>query len=262
MKATCQERVSWMGRSAPLLTWTTAMQAWSWSLPAGDRRTCPAALPGPGSVCGSCYAQTGRFIYGSVARAQWVRYHWVSAGLRVRFSLAQYMARVIGGYCTNGYLRVHDSGDFFSREYVGLWMDIATLCPAVRFWFPTRTWRFPAWLPALRQLAALPNVVVRPSALCHDEAAPVVDGLAAGNAVPRQLSRGVKRSDKHMSVEGRMHTICPKSHGSHNCQRAGCRRCWDSPAEQMAVLFHGHDVTDKCRAVRARHAAELTTGGS
>jgi Gene product 88 len=55
-------------------------------------------------------------------------------------------------------LRVHVSGDFASAEYAQKWLDIFKQCPKVRFYGYTRSYRIPAIVSVLEQMAALKNV--------------------------------------------------------------------------------------------------------
>ena len=131
--------------------------------------------------------------------------------------------------------RVHDSGDLFSPTYVRMWIEVCKALSHVRFWFPTRAWQQPigngafrvmgqgdATMDAIRVLAALSNVTVRPSALNFGEEAPRVAGLAAGSTAVDD-----EPVDAH---------LCPAP--SQNGECGACRHCWMSPA--VAVAYHRH----------------------
>jgi len=146
------------GKSYALLTWTSAMSCWSWSLPAGRDGACPAEHRGPNSICSSCYAQQGNYLFRNVQETQAARFAFLKsdpahfADILVRFLHID----------DHSFFRVHDSGDFHSLGSIHMWTRIVDRCPATRFWFPTRTHNFPAWLPALR--AAPPQTqCLRPS---------------------------------------------------------------------------------------------------
>lgn len=55
-------------------------------------------------------------------------------------------------------VRIHIGGDFFSVPYIHSWIRVANACRRVTFLFYTRSWRVPELVPALVELAALPNV--------------------------------------------------------------------------------------------------------
>lgn len=209
-----------------ILSATTAMPGASFSLPA--RRTCPGALRLPGTVCAACYAdRRGRYRWQIVRDAQAQRLAWTLEALRSgRFApvLIEHIALL-----REPYFRVHDAGDFFSTVYVAAWVEVARALPQVRFWAPTHSWALRGLarpdsdplLAALRHLAALPNVTVRPSAILLGEPPPQVPGLAAGSAVTERLSDATCQKA----------TRTPPSCGP-------CRRCWDEPLSPVTYLRH------------------------
>ena len=210
----------------PLLTRATAMPAASFSLPA--RSTCPGAEFSPGSVCAACYADgRGRYRFPVVKDAQAERLAWTTRALATgRFAPTLIEAIVSLG---ERYFRLHDAGDFFSVAYVEAWGTIARAVPHVRFWAPTHSWATRGrrrrdgdhLLEALRRLAALPNVVVRPSAARIGDPPPEVPGLSAGSTVTTDPAAAT----------------CPKSlRTPSNC--GPCRRCWDEPLVPVTYLKH------------------------
>jgi len=120
---------------------------WSWSLEAG--RTCPGKSP---ACAKECYAAAGAYVYPSVIRGQRRR-------LRIsrRPDFVDRMVREIHRV-KPAVVRVHASGDFYSAAYVRAWVEVARLCPDVRFYAYTRSWRLPAIAAELRRLARLTNV--------------------------------------------------------------------------------------------------------
>lgn len=202
------------------------------------------------SVCSSCYAMTGRYCYSAVLAAQFRRFAWCQAEVeRDAQSWAEFMAATIKGHCcTLPYFRVHDSGDFFSLSYIRAWTEVVRLCPGVKFWFPTRAWRFPHWLPALRLLAAEPNVSLKLSSFGFDEPAPVLPGFSDnGSAVLKDTAE----------LEG--YTVCPKSlkKKAGNCAEEGCRACWDG-VSRIAYKQHGYSVSPKIVQLRVSAKEKCT----
>lgn len=230
------------------------MSAWSFSLPAGQEGSCPMATKD--GICGSCYAQMGRYAFPNVLNAQWIRFAWVKRLLAdgKQEEFISTMTDAIRRHVDNGFFRVHDSGDLWSPEYVNCWGEICKRLPEVNFWFPTRSWRAtnPNWVTALTNLASLPNVSLRPSALEFDEATPVLKGYSAGTAV-------VTRVDALPTVK-----VCPKSLNSSDCHSVGCRACWSKTGE-VAYLVHGHlgrhvasKISDKALAARREFKLNFT----
>ena len=226
------------GSGVALLTVTSKMPCDSWSLPAG--RACPTAFvgdkadgyswaaPDTTTICGHCYAKKGSYAWAAVENAQETRFRWTldcqKAGDHGRESFVSIMVPAIRKSVArqrteSKYFRVHDSGDLFSVWYVRAWMEICQQLADVRFWIPTRAWRSknPALKAALLELAALPNVALRPSALFFNAPAPRVPGFAAGTTA----------SNAEFS--------CPAP--GHNNACVDCRACWD-PSIEVSYRKH------------------------
>jgi len=209
-----------------LLSQTTSMPGHSFSLPA--RASCPGAFLAPGSICAVCYAdERHRYRWTSVQRTQAGRFAWTVGAL----ATGTFVPVLVGAITARAdrYFRIHDSGDFFHPVYAFAWRDIARALPEVRFWAPTRSWALAGHrrpdtdplLTALRVLAALPNVVLRPSALLLEDPPPAVPGLAAGSTVTVDRAR----------------VTCPKSR-TVPAHCGACRICWDAPELPVTHLRH------------------------
>jgi len=115
-----------------------------WSLPAGI--TCV----GKTEICEShCYAMRGRYSFAKVREKlawnleQANRYDFVS---RMVHEINQQGVLV---------LRVHASGDFFSKSYAENWYMIMKRCPKVRFYWYTRSWSVREIEPVLNRMGKL-----------------------------------------------------------------------------------------------------------
>lgn len=227
------------GTSVALLSAPSKMPGYSWSLPAIT--TCPRAVFGPGAICGeskqhpSCYAKHGFYeMYECVKHAQQTRFEWTRDAIQTatgREEWIQTLARAIDLACQHGetYFRVHDSGDMFNGAYCQCWYFVCHKVSSVKFWIPTRSWQAPHGLPMhdpvmywLRQLASLPNVTVRPSALRFGEHAPNVVGLHAGTTA--------ERPDIFTARQ------CPAHEQGNQCGE--CRTCWDD--KHVPVSYRKH----------------------
>ena len=96
--------------------------------------TCPAA-----SACrGVCYAKQGRYIMAGVKNA---RLHNLNSFLSrgklgfIGDAIAD-LTRFVKRY---NVVRIHDSGDFFSQDYLDAWKAIASAFPAVIFYAYTKS---------------------------------------------------------------------------------------------------------------------------
>jgi hypothetical protein len=242
------------GTNIALLTKPSKMPGYSWSLPAGNARngqplgTCPGAVVGPGSICGSCYANAasevthkdgttarrgGSYGYPVVVAAQAARREWLMGALMTKEGRGEWVAvmaaavvwatrtgRGQGKGRRQPFFRWHDSGDTFSPAYAAMITDVCAMTTDVRHWLPTRSWHStPRILRQLVVLNALPNVAVRPSALYFHEDPPVIPGLSAGTG-----ASGAGFS-------------CPSSRQRGRCD--DCRRCWDKDPG-AAVVYKVH----------------------
>ena len=112
---------------------TSKMPGYSYSLPSESCMTGQTLRKEKGSVCSSCYACKGRYLWPNVKRSLMrrkesiVHPQWVEA-----------MVTLIKFHCECPYFRWHDSGDLQGREHFQKIVDIANACPEIHFWLPTK----------------------------------------------------------------------------------------------------------------------------
>lgn len=206
------------GTRVRLLSSPSKMPSRSWSMTAG--KSCPMAVYTPDehgneSICAHCYAMSRAYLWPVVVAALEARFDWARRAAAHRSVGDEFVATLTAAILGQGkpHFRVHDAGDLFSAAYIRLWIRICRACPDVAFWFPTRMWRSESATiqAALRELAALPNVALRPSALHFNTPAPVIPGYSAGTTA---ASAGF---------------TCPASQQGNQC--LDCRVCWDPTIE-------------------------------
>jgi len=137
------------------------------------------------------------------------------------------MVRCIGSTVSE-YFRIHDSGDFFNARYARAWMEVCRLLPRKKFWAPTRSYQqpngilpiFDPLLAVLREMAQLPNVCIRPSALDFGNAAPIVIGLHAGSTAGNDAEA----------------FQCPAHLQDNEC--GDCRHCWENKTVSVNYQIH------------------------
>ena len=91
---------------------------------ASRKLTCPMA----DSCVKFCYAKKGAYIWSNVKPAFEKRYQLSKTDKFVEAMNAEIRKK------KPDYVRVHDSGDYYSRAYLKKWIDIANSNPNVRFY--------------------------------------------------------------------------------------------------------------------------------
>ena len=233
-----------------LLSKTHDMACFSWSIPAGH--TCPSAVYGDGTICGSCYAMLNRYGMDNVADAQWLRLVWTKYLLKHNPQLwIDTMTANIVKVSTKGkhatpFFRWHDSGDMFHLSYIMAIIEVCKATPMVSHWLPTRGWqtnRKPIdtdskWHAALLELSKLDNVVVRSSALDFNSTAPTTPYGSGSSAYDGSVQPDVV--DGMVVLDGVTHHACPKTTtDGGTCLKCNCRRCWDKDGGNVAYYVHG-----------------------
>ena len=231
-----------------LLSRTHDMACYSWSIPAGD--TCPMAVYGEGFICDGCYAMINRYGMDPVGDAQWLRYIWTRHLLKhnPQFWIDTMVLNMVK-LCTKGknavpYFRWHDSGDMFHISYILAIIEVCKSTPQIEHWIPTRGWQTKGipiavgsnWHKALMELASLPNVVVRSSALKFNQASPDTPYGPGSSAYDDRATV----TDGMVVLDDVAHHACPKSTtDGGTCATCDCRRCWQSDGGDVAYYVHG-----------------------
>lgn len=238
------------------------------------------------NICSRCYAAKANFGNANIQSYQMVRYAWTYATVqRGTFvdEMTSALERFFGNVRTRAsartakgaspqaldYFRLHDSGDFFSTEYLLAWARVCANLPTVHFWAPTRTWMLPPFAKAIRAAHEIaPNLVIRPSALQFDDPSPIVDGLpAAGStahkadkadalaplkagvatwdcpayALDMKSCRGALNMDQIKTAEQRLYIEEARANFKSLFGREApddCRVCWREP--QVTISYHAH----------------------
>ena len=113
---------------------------YNWSIPAlaaklsngKNIKTCPNA----GACANVCYARNGTYNFSNVKARHTANLEYVINDPQGWF--AQMLEEVNHPRMRGKYVRIHDSGDFFSEDYLRLWLKIALLTPDVTFYCYTK----------------------------------------------------------------------------------------------------------------------------
>ncbi len=113
--------------------WNWTLPAWAGRLPDGRTyNTCPSA-----GICREvCYARTGRFLFPAVKAKHQANLMFVLDDL-AGWETAM-LAELAAARHHNGWIRIHDSGDFFSDEYLSAWLRIIRQRPSITFYCYTK----------------------------------------------------------------------------------------------------------------------------
>ena len=198
------------------------------------------------SICNECYARKGFYLFKNVSEALQARADFVIKSLReddgdkfVEEISKQLRKKYFDKHGKKKQLknidtdlfRGHDSGDLFSVPYINAWKRVCELFPSIRFWFPTREYVRESQMNALKDLASLKNVCLKPSALRMNEKAPIVEGIDAGTAV---------YDDKEKAEEDG-HFVCPATIEGNlaTCKGNNCNLCFIKGCKKgIAYLAH------------------------
>jgi hypothetical protein len=116
------------------------VRIFNFSIPAGnDKKSGKITCPFAGSCLKLCYAKRGMYRFGNVERALTKRYEASKEDNFVQ-TITDELAKVKKDKQT--YIRIHDSGDFYSPSYFQKWLTIARLNPSVRFYAYTKSHSF------------------------------------------------------------------------------------------------------------------------
>ena len=107
----------------------------SFNLPAFRSADGFAVCPKAGACATLCYARQGRYIMKQVAEAREFNLS------KVRADLQQFYTEAVADLARlkSSSIRVHDSGDFFSQEYMDTWFRIARAFPKKHFYAYTKS---------------------------------------------------------------------------------------------------------------------------
>jgi hypothetical protein len=178
-----------------------------------------------GSVCGSCYAKKGRYVFPNVIRAMerrlkaikkpgWAEY--MVALLRKKYSKLPFDRRVF---------RWHDSGDIQSFEHLKSIIEIAKMLPEIRFWLPTREW-----------------AIIRDYLDCGGNFIPNNLAIRLSTAMIGQPYEAVRNYQgariqwSTVGYDGKGAFQCPAYSQGGKCET--CRACWDTSIHSVNYAKH------------------------
>jgi hypothetical protein len=202
-----------------------------------------------GTSCEFCYAfETGFYAFAAIVAAAYRRLHAFELWLRGNNELFPYaLARLIAHYSATykhqdgsigtDVFRFHDAGDLQSVEMLRGICMVAELCPAIRFWLPTREWKL---LRAFHNAGYRYPANLQVNFSMHYRNAPLKD-LARCTSMGIGVSV-VSDDGDTTRYEAMGAHICPSLMQQGKC--LDCRACWGvrpserSTARQQPIIVY------------------------
>jgi len=110
----------------------TGVKTFNWGIPAFRSKTGFSTCPKAGICVKGCYAKQGTYTWSNVSQAFETRLNLSQGPDFVPTINAEIKRRKVER------LRIHDSGDFYSIEYLDKWIDIINLNPNTTFYAYTK----------------------------------------------------------------------------------------------------------------------------
>lgn len=195
------------------LSQPSKMPCHGYSIPASMCTTGGKLHKVENSVCKSCYALKGRYMFPNVQSALRNRYNsLVKNPVIWQHAITELIRRKE----KSGFFRWHDSGDLQGVYHLRHINNVALSLPDIQFWLPTREIRI------LREFQQ--------------------DNIIADNLTIRLssffVSQRPNKAYKHTSTVGWLDAphSCPAPTQSNQC--ADCRACWDTNKSNINYALH------------------------
>ncbi len=115
---------------------TTTASVWNFGIPAFKSVTGLVTCPAARACVSGCYARSGAYLFSNVAKAYEARLQ-----VTLQSDFADQMQVEIDALKAKHkklVIRIHDSGDFYSLEYVNKWFEVINSNPSVKFYAYTK----------------------------------------------------------------------------------------------------------------------------
>jgi hypothetical protein len=196
----------------------------SWSLQALE--TCQGSIGADGELvpaCAGCYATQGTYNFPGTKKVRfdnkqaWQDDAWVDT--------------MVAALKKQSYFRWFDSGDMYSIQLALKMYAVMVKTPHVKHWLPTRMHKFAKYQQVLTKMAALPNVMVRPSSDAINGT--FTAGVHGSTILPEGMPvpAGVK--------------VCTAPTTNGKC--SGCRACYSKEVPVVAYIAHGRKMAKVIR---------------
>lgn len=200
----------------------------SWSLNALD--TCPGSIASPGELvpaCSGCYATTGNYRFPNVrAPRDFNKNDW---------QRLEFVDDFVKALENERFFRFFDSGDMYTLALAEKLLEIMKRANWVKFWLPTRMYKFPKFRLVIDEMKKLENVSVRFSS--DSITGEYIKKLHGSVIIP--TSEEVKKGM----------FLCRAYESSGTCN--GCRACFDKSIAVIAYPAHGKKMNKIINILKA-----------
>jgi len=191
----------------------------SWSLQAIE--TCPGSVGTDGALvaaCSGCYATTGCYNFKGTKA--------VRADNKQAWQDAEWVGTMTNALAKQRFFRWFDSGDMYTTALAEKMLEVMVATPNTKHWLPTRMHKFPKFQSIIAKMAALDNVMVRPSSDAVDGT--YTKGVHGSTIIPAgaPVPAGVKAC------------TAPETNGKCN----GCRACYSKDVPVVGYIAHGRKM--------------------
>ena len=125
-------------------------------------------------------------------------------------------------------VRIHSSGDFFSKEYIAFWKEIISQNPNVHFWAYTRSWVVEELIKDIEELSTLDNMNL---ILSWDETMPQPINHITKSIVYNSNDEIIIAKKRNDGV------ICPEQYNRVTCC-ADCGICINKSFGNIYFILH------------------------
>jgi hypothetical protein len=201
------------------LSTPSKMPSYAWNISAKRCMIGSLLVEVNGSVCNTCYALKGRYVFPTVQTALERRYiawlndrkQWIEAMI--------YLMHNKGHIVKTGYFRWFDSGDLQGIEMLKDIIKVACASPHIKFWLPTKEYKL---IRKHSRLKIPDNLIIRVSN-------PYVNKATLKG---HEYVSTVFTKDRLKESNG---NICPSSKQGNKCDK--CRWCW-SKIKDITYIYH------------------------
>tara|TARA_Y100000310_G_C20640772_1_gene793762 strand:- start:589 stop:1326 length:738 start_codon:yes stop_codon:yes gene_type:complete len=218
------------------------MPCFGYSIPAEKCNVGGRLRKVEGSICSSCYALKGMYLFKNVKNALQMRYEKLSHALENDSSTFKSAFKTL--LEKQSYFRWHDSGDLINESHLKMIVEIALENPHVKFWIPTREFKLVS--DYFKTNAKPENLTIRLSATKVDAPAPektaknyslTVSGVHTKQTNYTSCESKYNTNGK-LTKSGKPDTGFCSGTDTRTGKQVDCRKCWNNNEFSISYPIH------------------------